>query len=130
MRLVGATRLSHCVAEAAKRVTDDLSLPVGSGSVGVEAVDVQTLPLVDLSEYAETHSAPGAVARLLLELDRPDVSDEVAELVRQARSELEQIEQHKDFAQLERREVTEEMAREHLRTQGRALLTQLVTQTP
>ena len=97
--------------------------------MGVEAVAVQTMPAIDLAEYARTHSAPGEVARLLLELERPEVSSEVADLIRQTRGELERIERQKEFAQLERREVTEEMAREQLRTQGRALLTQLVTQT-
>jgi exonuclease SbcD len=129
LQLVGTTPVSHRVAEIAKRVTDDLSLPAGSGSVGVEAVAVQTMPAIDLAEYARTHSAPGEVARLLLELDCPVVSGEVADLIRQARGELERIERQKEFAQLERRDVTEEMAREQLRSQGRALLTQLVTQT-
>jgi len=129
LRLIGTTTLSHRVDEIARRVTSDLSLPVGGGSVGVEKVFVETLPSVDLAEYARTHSAPGEVARLLLELERPDVSNEVADLIRQTRSALERVEQHKDFAQLERREVTEAMAREQLRTQGRALLTHLVAQT-
>jgi DNA repair exonuclease SbcCD nuclease subunit len=129
LRLIGTTSLSRRADEIARRVTNDLALPAGAGSVGVEAIAVETLPSIDLDEYARTHSAPGEVARLLLELDRPDVSNEVADLIRQARSALERIERHKDFAQLERREVTEQMAREQLRTQGRALLTRLVAQT-
>ncbi len=129
LRLIGTTELSQRVAEIANRVKDGLLLAAGSGSVGIESIDVQTIPPMDLAEYAQTHSAPGAVARLLLELDRPEVSSDVAELVRNARNKLEQVENFKEFAQLGGREVTEELAREQLRTTSRALLTQLVMQT-
>lgn len=129
LQLTGTTPMSHRVTEATRNVVDDLSLPISSGSVGVERVDVQTTPAIDLTEYAKSHSAPGAVARLMLELECSEVSVEVADLIRKARNDLEQVERQKGFASLERREVTEEMAREHLLTQGRMLLTELVRQS-
>lgn len=130
LRLVGSTPVSHRVREVAGQVIEDLSLPVGNASVDVEAVDVETVPAIDLAEHAKTHSAPGALARLLLELEQSEASEDVIELVRQVRRELEQVERHKDFTRLERRDVTDELARDYLQTQARALLTQLVTQTP
>ena len=98
------------------------------GGVEIEKVAVQTIPAINLEEYTQTHSAPGMVARLLLELDRPDVSEETAKLIRQAGHELKRVERRTEFAHLERLEVTETMAREQLRMQSMALLTQLVNQ--
>ena len=129
LRLIGSTVMSQHVAEAAESMREDLGLAGGTGSVDVEKVDLQTTPAIDLAEYARANSAPGAVARLLLELDRPEPSDDVVKLVRDARIELEGIERHKAYAGLERREVTDDMARMSLQTQARALLTTLVDQT-
>ena len=129
LSVVGNTPVSDCVGAVADRLVQDLSLPVGSASVGVDSIDVHTMPEIDLVEYASSHSAPGAVARLLLELERPEVSPEAARVIRQARAALERIEHHRDFTPLKRRDVTDQRARDHLRTQAQALLTQLVTQT-
>lgn len=129
LRLVGSTPVSHRALEVmTQQVVEDLSLPIGNASVGVEAIEVDTVAPINLVEHAKSHSAPGALSRLLLGMEQEEVSGEIADLIRQARHELEQVERHRDFTQLERREITEEMARDHLRTQARALLTQLVTQ--
>jgi hypothetical protein len=69
------------------------------------------------------------VGRVLLELEQIDVSDEVTELIKQTCKQLQHSDGHRDFAHLDRREVTDEMAREYLQKQGRALITQLVNQT-
>ena len=82
-----------------------------------------------MAEFAKNLSAPGALARLLLELEQEGVSADVDELVRRARRALQQVEQHGHFTLLKEREVTDKLARDYLRTQARALLTQLVTQT-
>ena len=129
LSLTGSTSMSQHVAEAAEKLRDDLDLTEGTASVAVEKVDVQTTPAIDLAEYARANSAPGAVARLLLQLDTPDPSDEVMDLVREARREVERVELHKAYVGLEQRAVTEDMARGHVRTQARALLTALVSQT-
>jgi DNA repair protein SbcD/Mre11 len=129
LRLEGDTPVAHQVEAIAADLIRDLSLAAGSASVAVESVDIQTMPIVNLAEYAATHTAPGAVARLLLELDRDDPAEEVAQLIRQARAELERVDRQREFAQLDRRKLTEEMVRAHLRAQGRQLLTQLVHQT-
>jgi DNA repair exonuclease SbcCD nuclease subunit len=129
LRLVGSTSISYRVAEIAKRITDDLCLSAGAASIGIEKVDVQTIPPIDLAQHAATHTAPGAVGRVLLELEQIDVSDEVTELIKQTCKQLQHSDGHRDFAHLDRREVTDEMAREYLQKQGRALITQLVNQT-
>lgn len=129
LKLVGTTRASHHVREVTSQLIHNLSLPIGNATVGVESVDVETVPAIDLAEHANSRSAPGALARLLLELEQPKPSQDLAELIHRARRELENVDQHKDFTQLERREVTEELARTYLRTQARRLLTQLVNQT-
>jgi hypothetical protein len=69
------------------------------------------------------------VARLLLALEEPEVSGEVADLIATTKLELEANDGHKYFTALERREITEELAREVLKQEAKALLTQLVAQT-
>jgi len=129
LRLVGETSASSDVPRAVKEI-DDLSLTSGSAVVGVESVDIQTVPPLDLEAYARQTSAPGAVARLLLELERDDPEEDVRELIEQTRLAIEENEGGKHFATLDRRAVDEAMVREHLRTQGRALLTRLAAQDP
>lgn len=129
LRLIGSTAMSRHVAEAATNMRDDLGLTGGTGSVDIEKVEVQTTPAIDLTEYARANSAAGAVARLLLQLDHIEPSDEVLELVRDARIELERIGRHKAYVGLEPRAVTDDKARSILRTQASALLTTLVDQT-
>jgi hypothetical protein len=128
--LTGSTPVAHCVREAAAEVVEDFSLAIGGASVAVETLAVETMPAIDLAEHAGTNSAPGALARLLLELDRGEVSDDTAGLVREVRRELERVEKHKDFTQLDERDIDDRTARMRLQTQARALLTQLVTQNP
>ena len=128
LRLEGETPVAHQVEVIAADLIGDLSLTAGNASVAVESVDIRAMPVVDLAEYAAMHTAPGALARLLLELDRDDPAAEVSQLIRQARSELERVDRQREFAQLDRRELTEERVRDHLRAQGRQLLTQLVHQ--
>ena len=64
----------------------------------------------------------------MLELEQPDVSEDVLQLIQETRNELTKHERKREFGLLERRQVTESMAREHLLRQGRALMTQLVAQ--
>lgn len=129
LRLVGETLASSDVPEAVKEI-GDMSLTSGSAVVGVESVDIQTLPPLDLEAYARQTSAPGAVARLLLELEQDAPADDVRALIEQTRLAIEENEGGRHFATLDRRTVDEAMVREHLRTQGRALLTRLAAQNP
>ncbi len=129
LAITGRTAQSHRVPEITGNLRPDLSLRIGGVLVEVDDLAIATLPDVDVETYARTHSAPGAIARLLLALDEADVSDEVATLIAEAKRELEANEDHKYFTALPRRNVTEEMARRHLRHEARALLTQLVAQT-
>jgi DNA repair exonuclease SbcCD nuclease subunit len=128
LKLVGETSLSADVPRIVGALKDDLALQVGAVHIGVETVENQTLPSIDLEAYARQKSAPGAVARMLLDLDGDDASDDVKELIQQTREDIEKHEGGKQFTSLARRDVTNDMAREHLRTQGRALLARLVGQ--
>ena len=131
LRLTGATAVSHAVTSIADRVVQGLSLSSGNASVAVESHVVETIPAINLDEYAATqHTAPGALARLLLDLEKPETPAKVAELIRQARRDLEKTDTHRDFSKLDKREVTDEMARSYLNSEARSLLTQLLTQTP
>jgi hypothetical protein len=129
LRLVGQTAIAARISEMADRMCDDLGLSAGHATIAIEKVAVETTPPIDLQEHAKTQSAPGALARLLLELDKPEVSAEVAELIRHTRQAISQADGQKVFAPLDKREVAEDRARDHLRTQARALLTQLVNQS-
>ena len=128
LKLTGHTPVAHRVREIADQLVADFRLPLGEGTLTVESVDVQTLPAINLDEHAQTQSAPGALARLLLELEGDDVSEEAQQLVRQVRCELQRLEKHKDYASAPSRDITEQMARDHLLAQGRELLTGLVVQ--
>ncbi len=129
LRLKGATPVSHAVATIADRVVQDLSMSIGNVSVAVESHVVETIPAINLDEYAATqHSAPGALARLLLDLEKQEVPDDVAQLIRQACRDVERADTHRDFSQLDSRQVTDEVARNYLKSEARSLLTQLLTQ--
>lgn len=130
LRLEGQTAMAHRVAEIVEPMKADLSLNAGHASVAIESIDVQVTPRIDLADFTGTNTAPGAVARLLLDLDNAEPSAQVQQLVREAHSELERIATTKEFTQLENFEITADLAREHLRTQGRQLLTKLVNQQP
>jgi hypothetical protein len=136
LRLAGRTAVAGRVREVAGRLAEDLMLPVNGAVVGVEKVDVEALPAIDLAEYAGAHSAARTLARLLLALSAEDGSTatslqhgEIAGLIQDAHRAIEQVEGHRDFAELERRAVTDERVRGYLRTQARALLTELVSQS-
>jgi DNA repair exonuclease SbcCD nuclease subunit len=128
LRLVGSTPAAPRVRETIARIVEDLTYTITDATVCIDTVDVQTVPPIDLAEYAKTQSAPGVIARLLLELDGVAQLADVAELLRQAKIKLDDLERYKDFAGLERREIDEQLVREYLRTGARALLTQLVAQ--
>ncbi len=129
LSLVGSTPVAPKVRLLAEQVVEDLSLTKGSATVCVESIDVETVPLVDLAEYAKTQSAPGILARLLLELDRGETSREAADLLHQAKTRLEEVVRDKDFTALPRQEVSEQVVDDLMQSEARALLTQLVSQT-
>jgi hypothetical protein len=128
LRLLGSTPAAPRVRETVARIVEDLTYTIADAAVCIDAVDVQTVPPIDLAEHAKSKAAPGVIARLLLELDGDAQSADVAELLRQAKIKLDDLERHKDFAGLKRREIDEQLVREILRTGARALLTQLVAQ--
>lgn len=124
-QLTGHTAISHQVNQTAAQVMADLDLP----AISVDKIVNKTLPFIDLEEYAGTTTAAGAVAKLLLQLEKDQVSEEVAALIRSTREKLIHLNRSGNYGGLPARKITGEMAREYLNTSGRALLTQLVSQT-
>lgn len=124
--LTGETSISSDVRSYAEEMQADMRLSVDGVMVGVDKIEVETLPVIDLEEYAGQRSAPGAVARLLLELDVAEPAADVLDLIRTTRRELDTRAKERVFLDLGQTEVSDEVARAHLRTQGRAFLTRLV----
>lgn len=130
LTLVGSTSVSHLVRETAKKAAEDLSLQFGDATLSIEKTEVETIPRIDIEEYAcSTQSAPGALARLLMSLASNGIDEHIQSLLQESRQEIRQILQHRDFMQLEVPENTDELAISYLKMQARALLTELVSQT-
>lgn len=130
LRLTGRTRISDRIRGITDSLVQDLALTLDNAQVFVESVQAATIPDVDIADYARSNSAPGAVARLILALDQPELPPDVAELLSRTKRELQQTEDHKHFATLDRREISDDLARGYLRDASRALLTELVAQSP
>jgi len=126
LRLVGETALSDAIAEHTSDLAGGLELSVGDVSIGVDKRTVDTLPAIDLEQYARQQTAAGAVARLLQELDRGVLSEQVATLLQQTKRQLRDRGNSSAFSALDASDVDDSVVREHLRTQGRALLSRLV----
>lgn len=124
----GLTPIGMQVESVVQNMQSDLVSRVGNATVGLEKVDVQTMPAINLAEHAESHSALGALARMLLELERPEQSPEITELIRKSQQAMERFDRIKELSNLSQRDVTPLMVREHLRKQGFALMSHLVSQ--
>ncbi len=129
LRLSGRTRLSGSLPDLVPTIKDDLALSVDGVMVVVERLDVETLPAIELAEYARSSSAPGAVARLITELEGDDLSEDTRELVRLVRRGIEEQDRQKGFAGLPRPSISEALARDYLLSQARGLLARLVEQS-
>lgn len=130
LSLTGHTPLAHEVAKVTSRLAADLDFAVGNAAVTVEKVDNQSLPAIDLAQHADTHTAPGALSRLLIDMQNDQLSTESAELIRRIKQVIRQAGGGRDFAGLPRREVTDELAEQFLRSQAQKMLTQLIMQSP
>lgn len=128
INLTGQTVISHIVETAAEEITSDLLLTMGKGTISVERVQNRTIPKIDLIEFSKNKSAAGAVAGLLLELEKKHVSESVDKLIQLTLERLKNAENSGRYASLQRREVTSELARKYLIASSRALLTELTGQ--
>ncbi len=128
VKLTGHTAASHCVNKIAGYLEKDFELTSDRGSTMIEKVENQTIPAIDLVEYAKSSSAAGAVAGLLLELEKDEVSEPVEKLIRKTIEKLRSAEKPGSYGLLKMRETDNELAREYLRTNSRALLTELAGQ--
>jgi DNA repair exonuclease SbcCD nuclease subunit len=125
-RFHGATPLADDVDKVARRLVGELELEVEHATVIVDSYSVEVVPPLDLEQYAASNSAPGALARLLVGLDASEPSDEVRRLIEDAMKDLRRADAHRDFADLQHEQITEQTARDYLREQARALLAELV----
>jgi hypothetical protein len=99
--------------------------------VGVDKIEVTATTPVDLREYARSHTPPGVLARILLELDLEEPSQEVRDLISRTRQKLEQSRSRRDCAQLsEGVKADSEAARRLLRLEARNLFNELLRQAP
>lgn len=129
LHITGRTPIAHRIEEITARLVDDFELSVDNVVVEINRKRISAIPDVELAEYADAQSAPGAVARLLLGLESPNPPSEVAELISRTKRDLESVENDKYLASLEPREITDDLVRAYLRDQANALLTELVQQT-
>ena len=128
VRLTGTTSVFEEIDDTADQLMKELSLQIEGVSVEVDSYINEAAPPIKLEEYVGMNSAPGALSRLLLELDEPEVSDEAARLIQSVRKEIERTAKQREFDPLEPETVSDETARGHLRSEARALLSKLVTE--
>jgi exonuclease SbcD len=126
LRLTGSTPIAHEIETHTAELAKDFHHKVQDVTVGVDRVSVETLPAIDLAEHARMASPPGAVARLLQELEGGEISEQVSDLIRSTRRQLEQRARASHYAALDAVDITDEDARQHLRVQGRAFLSRLL----
>lgn len=129
LNLHGRTPLAHRIGEITTNLERDFDLMDREIRVEIDRINISVLPDINLEEYAGVRSAPGAVARLLIELDQPEPANDVDDLIRRTKNKLSDLDRNQHYSSLEQRGITEDVVREHLRTQARALLTELVQQT-
>ena len=159
LRLVGRTSIGGEVAKNVARMVDATALEVSrSVTAEVNAVEVDTLPAIDLASCARSATPPGALARLLLTLGDNEEGEaavsaegsaesaaaaeglrlneaELKSLMAETRQALQGIGSRPAFAGLKTepddpfREVDDATVRTYLRRQARALLTELTMQS-
>ena len=80
--LVGRTRWHRQLRRVADEMAAELEVPVGGLAARVEKVDVRTRPAFDLAELARGGGPPGALARLLVDLQADARDPQTCALVR------------------------------------------------
>jgi len=128
IQLEGDTTLAHQVENILSNLPRDLDLPVDNVSVGVEKVVNQTSPPIELNEYAGMPTAPGAVSRLLLQLQRQQPDEDMGRLLREIRDPLQRIDNASEFQLLPQDRLSDDSVRDLLKAQAQRLLAQLVNQ--
>ncbi len=128
LKLSGNTDISSRVNTVLDTLIQDLRFPVDSAYVTVEKIENNTLPVVNLQELAQTSTAAGAVARLLLDLQNSETPQHVKRLIQTTASKLEQLEKPGYYRLLSSDPDALESARKYLLQSGKDLLTELVSQ--
>lgn len=142
LNLVGGTAATTEIGVALAGILDGPALECSGGLVvEVTRYDNNTLPAIDLLAQARSATAPGALARLLLRLDPIDGCDAIStlptdadlqQLIEETRSAMRRVMQQSAFDDLAAGdehsvdEISDARVRDCLRTQARALLSQLL----
>jgi DNA repair exonuclease SbcCD nuclease subunit len=130
LELAGETELAPRLPRLMANLTD-VERQMQQFLVGVDKIEVTATTPVDLREYARSHTPPGVLARILLELDLEEPSQEVRDLISRTRQKLEQSRSRRDCAQLsEGVKADSEAARRLLRLEARNLFNELLRQAP
>ena len=129
LRLTGRTSLAAQLPSLVNKLAADLQLSLDNLHVCVEKLDIHAMPDVDLAAHARGQTALGALARLLIELDKPQPDRETAQLLVAARNKILQIRQRQDYLTLPQPDPPDDQhTRSVLREQAAALLGQLLAQ--
>lgn len=128
-RLVGRTPMASIVCDVAEQAKSELELTLENTAVGIEQIDVQTLPVIDLHEHAKTATVVGALAKILLNLEEDEATSDVQQLGRLSRESIQQSDLNRDFTGLKKRSLLDDEVRKTIRAQAQTLLTELLAQT-
>lgn len=128
-RLIGLTPMASLVRQVADQVEGELDLTVENKAVGIEKIDVQTLPAINLNEHASSRTAVGVLAKLLLNLEEDEATSEVQELVRLSRESIQTSDHNSNFAGIKNRSLSDDEVRKIIKAQAQTLLTKLLAQT-
>lgn len=130
LELAGQTGIAHLLPRLRANLTD-IQRQTQQFLVGIDKTEISAIPPVDLRDYARSDTPPGALARILLELDREEPSREVQDLISKTRQKLEESGRRRDCALLsEEEQPGAGEARRVLRQEARNLLNELLRQTP
>jgi len=130
LELFGQTELAPRLPGLSTNLTDT-ERQMQQFLVGLDKTAITATAPVDLQEYARSDTPPGALARILLELDREEPSQEVRDLISRTQRKLEESGGRRDCSLLsEGVKADAEAARRVLRLEAGNLLSELLRQAP
>lgn len=104
----GRTSLHRRVQSYGDVIVDELEVSFENTTAVVDDVVVETRPDVDLHALARSSDPPGALARLLLDLEQDELDEVEADLLRDVERALERIHRANAYAPLRRDAATRE----------------------
>lgn len=102
IEVVGDSPVADRVSEAGREILNDFVYHAGDVAVSVEKFWNRSMLAVNLDDYLERKSAPGAISRLMRSLDTGELSEpEVEKLLENIRTAMRQVDNAADFQLLE-----------------------------